>query len=244
MPPEEARGSGWIRALHPDDVDVTLIAWRRRPRDRRAGRPRIPRSLEGRRVPLDARARAAARRDASGRILRWYGTLEDVHERRLAVTALRESEEFARSILEASTTAIEVLDEQGRLIFINGPGIRVMEVDDPAAIAGRPFESFWPADVAPAIRDAITGAVAGETVRQTLFGPTAKGAPRWWDIPSCRSRMPRAGSGGCLPCRVTLPRPSAMRSRWWPPRAGSPRARKHHGQRRQRRFRLAHHLPQ
>lgn len=62
----------------------------------------------------------------------------------MAEAALRESEAFARSILEASTMAIEVLDTEGRLIFMNGPGIAIMEVDDFQAIKGLSFDQFWP----------------------------------------------------------------------------------------------------
>ena len=60
-----------------------------------------------------------------------------MHDRKLAETALRDSEEFARSILESSSMAIEVLDADGRLIFMNGPGMRIMEVEDFAAIDPR-----------------------------------------------------------------------------------------------------------
>ncbi|WP_055047930.1 sensor domain-containing protein [Devosia sp. A16] len=178
---EQTLGQGWANALHPDDLAPTIAEWTR--------------SLQSG-APLDVtyrvrlrtgdyrwmRARAQARRDKLGRIVRWYGTLEDIHDRRVAEAALRESEAFARSILEASTMAIEVLDVAGHLIFMNGPGIRIMEVDDFEAIKGLPFDAFWPEDERPAIRTAIAAAQRGETVRLTVFGPTAKGLPRWWDL--------------------------------------------------------------
>jgi diguanylate cyclase (GGDEF)-like protein/PAS domain S-box-containing protein len=181
MSAEETLGSGWAKALHPDDVERTISVWSAH---LASGEPV---DIEYR-VRLKSgdhrwmRARAAASRDAEGRIRLWYGTLEDVHDRKLAETALRESEEFARSILESSNMAIEVLEADGRLIFMNGPGLRIMEVDDFAAIAGRPYDSFWPADVAPAVRYAMAEARKGETVRRTLYGPTALGKPRWWDL--------------------------------------------------------------
>ena len=178
---EETLGQGWTDALHPDDVETTLETWNRTLTTGQALDVAF-------RVRMRAggyrwmRARAAARRDDEGAIIRWYGTLEDIHDRRMAEAALRESEAFARSILEASTMAIEVLDAEGRLIFMNGPGIKAMEVDDFDAIRGKPFESFWPDEVKPAITHAILVAREGGSVRQTLFGPTAKGTPRWWDF--------------------------------------------------------------
>jgi len=181
MPSEETLGSGWMKALHPDDVEPTSAYWATR---LSTGEPV---DVEYR-VRLKGgdyrwmRARAAPSRDASGAIKLWYGTLEDVHDRKLAETALRNSEEFARSILESSSMAIEVLDADGRLIFMNGPGIRIMEVSDFATIQHRPYDSFWPPDVAPAVRHAMSEARKGETVRRTLYGPTAQGTPKWWDL--------------------------------------------------------------
>jgi diguanylate cyclase (GGDEF)-like protein/PAS domain S-box-containing protein len=178
---DETLGAGWANALHPDDLAPTLKIWQA--------------SLESGavldtnyRVRLKSgeyrwmRARAAARRDAEGHIIRWYGTLEDIHDRKMAEAALRESDAFARSILEASPMAIEVLDREGSLIFMNGPGMRIMEVDSFEAIHGRPYDAFWPNETRASINRAIARARVGETVRQTLFGPTAKGTPRWWDI--------------------------------------------------------------
>ena len=181
MATDETLGTGWVKALHPDDVEPTATRWMSH---LRSGEPV---DIEYR-VRLKngeyrwMRARAAPSRDEAGEIKRWYGTLEDVHDRKLAETALRESEEFARSILESSNMAIEVLDASGRLIFMNGPGIRIMEVDDFEAIRGRPYDSFWPPDVAPAVRYAMAEARKGETVRRILYGPTAHGTPKWWDL--------------------------------------------------------------
>lgn len=198
---EQTLGQGWASVVHPDDLAPTIAEWTR---------------CLGSGEPLDMtyrirlrsgdyrwmRARAAARRDKLGQIVRWYGTLEDIHDRRVAEAALRESEAFARSILEASTMAIEVLDREGRLIFMNGPGIRIMEVDDFEAIRGLPFDQFWPEDQRVAIRAAITAAQQGETVRHTLFGPTAKGKARWWDI----SVSPILGADGTVARLLALSR--------------------------------------
>jgi len=45
------------------------------------------------------RVRAAPRRDGDGAVLRWYGTVEDVHRQREAAAQLRESEEMHRQTL-------------------------------------------------------------------------------------------------------------------------------------------------
>jgi diguanylate cyclase (GGDEF)-like protein/PAS domain S-box-containing protein len=174
-------GQHWRDRLHPEDAPQVHAEWGK------SVATGAPLDVEYRLLTISGeyiwmRARAAAARDSAGQIVRWYGTLANINMHRQALSALRDSEEFARSILESSTAAIEVLDAEGRLIFINGPGMALMEVDDFALIHHRPFASFWPQAVQPAIYNALASALQGHTVRQTLLGPTAKGQNRWWDI--------------------------------------------------------------
>ncbi|WP_445503249.1 bifunctional diguanylate cyclase/phosphodiesterase [Microvirga sp. G4-2] len=85
---EEALGSGWTKALHPDDLAQTQQRWQHSIVSGEAFDTEY-------RVRLTdgsyrwCRARAAPRRDADGLIIRWYGTLEDIHDRKLAKEHLR-----------------------------------------------------------------------------------------------------------------------------------------------------------
>ena len=88
---EESAGDGWARAAHPDDLPAMAAAWRD---SLHSGRPF---EHEFRMRHADGafrwmRSRAWPTRDGDGRILRWYGTTEDVDER---VRAAREQERFA-----------------------------------------------------------------------------------------------------------------------------------------------------
>ena len=99
MSHRDARGDGWTKALHPDDLPNTLEVWHR------ALATGDPLDVEYRLLTRGAgyrwfRSRATARRGRDGSIARWYGTVEDVHDRHLANTALRESEQRFRSALE------------------------------------------------------------------------------------------------------------------------------------------------
>ena len=100
--PGEPDGAGWIEALHPDDVAGTLAAFAR---SLASGEPvdvdyriRVARTGEDRWM----RARARPRRDGAGAIVRWYGVVEDVHDRRCAEERLREmNESLERRVAEA-----------------------------------------------------------------------------------------------------------------------------------------------
>jgi PAS domain S-box-containing protein len=88
---EETRGTGWARAVHPDDLSATLKAWEE------SVRTGNPLDVKYRVHCVDGvwrwmRARAAPRRNEDNEVIRWYGTLEDVDDHTKAEEALRRSE--------------------------------------------------------------------------------------------------------------------------------------------------------
>ncbi|WP_082666433.1 PAS domain S-box protein [Aureimonas sp. AU4] len=107
MTEDEALGDGWARMLHPDDIASTLEAWRHSIETRR------PVDLEYRLRVRDGRFRwfrayAAPRMAPDGGVVRWYGLLEDIHERKVG-------EEHLRSILETVPDAMVVIDAKGTI---------------------------------------------------------------------------------------------------------------------------------
>jgi diguanylate cyclase (GGDEF)-like protein/PAS domain S-box-containing protein len=95
---------------------------------------------------------------------------------------LQPSELLCRSVLEASIDCIKVVDLDGRLQFMNARGCGMMELDAPSRLIGKRWEDLWPAQSATQVRDAIASAKAGGTARFSGYCPTARGAPRWWDV--------------------------------------------------------------
>jgi diguanylate cyclase (GGDEF)-like protein/PAS domain S-box-containing protein len=83
MPPEEALGQGWTTALHPDDVPIAAQRWSD------AVVSRSPVDVEYRLCFADGsyrwfRARATPRLGEDGALIRWYGTVEDIHDKKLS----------------------------------------------------------------------------------------------------------------------------------------------------------------
>jgi PAS domain S-box-containing protein len=116
---QESLGTGWVRALHPDDLPPTLKVWEEA---RRTGNPL---DIEYRVRRADGvwrwmRSRAAPRYDEDGKILRWYGTLEDVDDHKKAEEALRRSEARLQAIFDAVPVGIVIADApDGRVVMSN-----------------------------------------------------------------------------------------------------------------------------
>ena len=103
-------------------------------------------------------------------------------ERNQAEERLRASEEFARTVLEASPDCLKVIGADGRLNFVNQNGACLLELDDPSAVVGQLWESLWPDASRPKIRQSIEAASAGQLIKFTAEAPTAKGKPKIWDV--------------------------------------------------------------
>ncbi|TGN56557.1 EAL domain-containing protein [Paracoccus liaowanqingii] len=182
MKREDALGTGWASALHPEDLELNLPLWSE------ALRSGEPIDVEYRLRQTGGswrwfRARAAPRRNDQGSIVRWYGTLEDIHDRKMANVALRESEAFARSILESTPDCVRVVDLDGHVQFMNGPGMREMKIDDfESRLKGQVWASLWPADARETIECAVDAARQGRTAHFSHFCPTAKGTAKWWNV--------------------------------------------------------------
>ena len=100
----EAAGSGWQSAMHPDDVQQHVDKWLV---SLATGKPledecRFRRAADGEyRWML---VRGLALRDEHGDILRWYGTLTDIEERKRAEEALKRSEAYLAEAQRLSRT--------------------------------------------------------------------------------------------------------------------------------------------
>lgn len=114
----------WERLVHPDDLPAAVSMLK----EHMGGKTpyftvefRV-RSQLGQWHWVLARAKVVSR-DASGKPLRMAGTVSDITLRKQMETALRESEELYRSLVETSPNAITLFGLDGTVLFINQQGV-------------------------------------------------------------------------------------------------------------------------
>ncbi|WP_407658572.1 PAS domain-containing protein [Methylobacterium planeticum] len=191
--PGEPDGSGWTRVLHPDDLPGTMDAFAAA---LSSGEPvdvdyRLRMAATGKYRWM--RARAQPRRDPDGAIVRWYGVVEDVHDRKLAEGRLREMNETLErrveevllqrklwaEVFETTDALVGALDTDFRLLAANRAWVEEFE----AVFGIRPrvgddildLLSQRPEHVAP-VRATWARALAGEefTVVEAFGDPDRK----------------------------------------------------------------------
>ena len=118
----------------------------------------------------------------SGDVEKMIVVAEDITDRKAGRAALSESEMLYRSVVQASVDCIKIVDLEGRIQFINEPGLCALQIDDPDSVIGRKWQDLWPECYSDAISAAVEAASFGERIRFSGNCPTAKGEPRWWDV--------------------------------------------------------------
>jgi PAS domain S-box-containing protein len=91
----EAMGRGWEKTLHPKDLPEVVAKWESAV-NTGASFDMIYRIGTAKGRYRWYRNRAAPRLDVNGSVVRWYGLLEDVHDRQLTLKALQSSERRLR----------------------------------------------------------------------------------------------------------------------------------------------------
>jgi formate hydrogenlyase transcriptional activator len=118
-------GQGWQRAVHPDDLEGVLDAWRVILTSGEAGGG----EFRLRRFDGEYRwflFRAEPFRDEHGTLVRWYGTTTDIEE-------LKRSEKELRDIVDYVPQLIVIREPDGRSIYANRATLDYL---------GRTFEEF------------------------------------------------------------------------------------------------------
>ncbi|HET6489366.1 MAG TPA: PAS domain S-box protein [Syntrophales bacterium] len=108
----EAMGKGWIKAVHPEDLERSVRTIRE---SRRTGRPyevrQRLRAADGSYRWFLARARAIL--DEKGKILKWFGNATDIHDMMQVEDALQTSEARFRLLSGTAGRLLATDDPQG-----------------------------------------------------------------------------------------------------------------------------------
>ncbi|MDX2007999.1 MAG: PAS domain S-box protein [Meiothermus sp.] len=159
---EATLGEGWFNAPHPDDLPRMQVDWRR------AVESGQPYDVEHR-VRLAGggfrwmHTRAYPRRDAQGRVVRWYGTTEDIQERREAEEALARVTAQLEATLANLPLGLALLDRELRFVRINEAMARINGLAPEAHIGRRMSELALAHGIAPK-----TAQLAEAELRQVL----------------------------------------------------------------------------
>ena len=180
---DAARGWDWMGAVHPEDRAAARDYWLGA---LQSGEP-AETEVRIRRVDGVYRwflVRCSPSRDASGAVVRWYGTNTDIEDRRRAEDALRASENTLRTVLDALPGLAIVLDAAGQIELVNR---RVVEY------VGKSFEelqnrprgdAIHPDDAAAADARWRRAFETGEPSDVTIRLRRADGVYRWFQSQS------------------------------------------------------------
>ena len=125
---EATTGSGWQSAVHPQDLEGHLSKWRV---SRASGKP-FENELRFRSANGEYRwflDRAVPVRDTTGNILKWYGVLTDIEDRKRAEQALRRSEAYLADAQRLSHTGSWAYRAGGRPAYWSEENCRIWGFD-------------------------------------------------------------------------------------------------------------------
>ena len=133
--PEDAQGNGWMKALHPDDVARAV----QRARDDVAGGVIYEAEYRLHRASDDSYhwylARAIPWRDASGKILGWFGSAMDIDAQKQAEAVLQKAHDELEQRVEERTAELAKVNENLRQseeryeLAVQGAGVGILDWD-------------------------------------------------------------------------------------------------------------------
>jgi PAS domain S-box-containing protein len=98
-------------------------------------------------------------RDPQGTILYYDGSLVDITEQRRSEEALRASEARYRALVESSPDGIGI-HQDGRIVFVNPAGARLLGAQNPDELVGKPIEDIIHPDYREVVRERIQRSLA------------------------------------------------------------------------------------
>jgi diguanylate cyclase (GGDEF)-like protein/PAS domain S-box-containing protein len=124
---------------------------------------------------------ATVYRDANGKTLGVFAAARDITERKQIEARLIDSESHLRTIIENEPECIKIVDADGCLVQMNPAGLKMIEADSMAEVAGKPVLDV----IAPEYRKAYAAlhhrVIAGDAMQMEYEVIGIKGGRRWLD---------------------------------------------------------------
>jgi len=157
---EESLGHGWNKPFHPEDRQRAWDAWQH------ATATRGTYALECRLRRTDGvyrwwLIRGIPHRDASGTILKWFGTFTDIQDLKMIEEALFVEKESAQIRLNSIGDAVVCADISGNINFLNSVAVKMTGWTFEEA-AGRPMDEVL------RIKDAAGGEITSNPIGKAV----------------------------------------------------------------------------
>ncbi|MBA3676612.1 MAG: PAS domain S-box protein [Sphingosinicella sp.] len=175
---ESGKPYGRATLIHPDDRDHALSQWKEAQQTGNYEAEYRLRHHSGEYLWIVSRG--LPQYDENGKIVAWYGTCTNIHDRKMTREALTVSEALNRSIIGSSADPIVLLGLDATIIFLNDSAKRELSPQRAAGIVGR----NWVEEFVPGLKeaqDAFDKALGGETGKFTANYPDPEGRTKWWD---------------------------------------------------------------
>ena len=102
--------------------------------------------------------------------------------RSMAETLADNSEQLNLSIIKSIGDCVKVLDIDGRLLYMNEVGQRLLDIGDIRPYLGTHYSDFFEGRDTDEATKALAEAQQGRQGRFVGFAATADGTPKWWDV--------------------------------------------------------------
>lgn len=93
-----------------------------------------------------------------------------------------ELQSWVEQILEGGRDRVEMLDREGRVLFMGPGGVRALGLRDPSVRLRRYWPQFWEGESRPAAEQALQDAAAGSLGAFVGRDGGASGEELWWDV--------------------------------------------------------------
>jgi PAS domain S-box-containing protein len=181
MTAQQATGWGWGEAIHPDDRQKLTEYWQT------CLASGLPGETEGRMRRFDGSyrwflIRANPLRDATGHIIRWYGTNVDIQDRKHGEEALRARELTWRQIVDNIPGFVATTSAMGEVEFLNRQTLAYFGKTTEELKNWALIDAVHPDDLPRVIAKRVESIERGETYEVEHRCRRADGVYRWFQV--------------------------------------------------------------